>query len=1069
MHRPMRKPTRRRGSVLLLVVGLLTILAMLGSTLLIVARVERKTSDAIATSAPLSGVAESVLTRLRADRLADLYIDPGSWDYDDPGHEQDYWTDDLVYGEANSWHERIDYPADNVDRALAAFEPYQDANDGNRWKWRHLSDLTGDVEADNVALMIDIDGEMLANPDLIDTDGFWAVDSESIWIKDDTGAPCFGDALLFPSGIKDRDGEEYLVAVRMIDASGLVNANIAYTPIPVEGGKWFMPISDIAVNMLPDGPNPFDLDQARNNVGNAWEYSLYYSREAHVRPRPGPDELDYTPFDVTDLLALGWGGRSLEPPTAVGRLTEILGGKGKWSFNNPRRYLTTHSASRIFIPKPVREDPTELEINETEYDQIYKVDLIFDPAYETREEAFKRLYRGFYNLFDQSGIAIDPERLKKVAAQLAVNAIDFQDEDSEITRIEPKALPGGVSIDTDPVYGVERQPFITEATYTIERNPITLLLDKTYYAIELYNPYVKPIDLEDFYLQMGTDNPVKLSGSIGNNDLLVIVNDSAVEYDGDHLLLSQLDLARPVRLLREVGTDEYAVLDRVTPKAFLISGDPNTDPNKYIASGDTGARTGRIRRADEPADAAYMYGFEDEFGVATVLYERKSDPPDSVPALDDSGNDLGKANEISAADFSPEPTPSPIYVRNDRFINVAEVNRLLSVGPGDLSTAGNYSALTERLAAYPTSVRPYNVAYLGFYPLGSGERGPRAGCLASEYFTIASPMNDGLDNDGDFDAPDYRDETETNYHFTGDPDALEKRPLSGGEDILHGLININTAPMAVLECLPSLSGLTELDDIKDADRRALAAEIIAYRDKLANPDGNDYSGSRTAPSLPIYIRSNLPTGIAFRSAGEIVLPLAIWVENQGPGSIEPYDNNGPAKNYSIADSDSDDGLPANTLAGDLTKRYVLYSRMSNCITVRSDVYIAYIAVFAPRVELYGLALGGGGANQLLHSGVSGYSGFGQTDAWADNQWKDKWAVITGGVAAGQIRRIASNTDGDDGVLTLYNPWVDLPDAGDAFKIVSLGQPRRYMAVIDRTNCRAVDDQPRVLMFAEITQ
>jgi len=106
---------------------------------------------------------------------------------------------------------------------------------------------------------------------------------------------------------------------------------------------------------------------------------------------------------------------------------------------------------------------------------------------------------------------------------------------------------------------------------------------------------------------------------------------------------------------------------------------------------------------------------------------------------------------------------------------------------------------------------------------------------------------------------------------------------------------------------------------------------------------------------------------------------------------------------------------------------------------------------------------------LTHSGVSGYGGFDETDAWALNQWADKWVVITGGDAAGQIRRIESNTAGTDGRLTLYNRWGKVPDEGDAFKIVSLGRPRRYMAVIDRTNCRAADDQPRVLMFAEITQ
>ena len=61
----MRYRSRNRGSVIVLVVGLLTILAMLGSALLISAHVDSRQSRALAAKAQGDPIAEGVLLKVR--------------------------------------------------------------------------------------------------------------------------------------------------------------------------------------------------------------------------------------------------------------------------------------------------------------------------------------------------------------------------------------------------------------------------------------------------------------------------------------------------------------------------------------------------------------------------------------------------------------------------------------------------------------------------------------------------------------------------------------------------------------------------------------------------------------------------------------------------------------------------------------------------------------------------------------------------------------------------------------------------------------------------------------------
>jgi len=109
---------------------------------------------------------------------------------------------------------------------------------------------------------------------------------------------------------------------------------------------------------------------------------------------------------------------------------------------------------------------------------------------------------------------------------------------------------------------------------------------------------------------------------------------------------------------------------------------------------------------------------------------------------------------------------------------------------------------------------------------------------------------------------------------------------------VKGRININTAPWFVIAQLPWM-------------QESIAQAIVAYRDTIAG---------------------------AFKSTGSLV-----QVSNMG------YYENDP--NYASVDLDSyPDLTPSDGAVGDFEERDVIFSRISNITTVRSDVFTAYILV-----------------------------------------------------------------------------------------------------------------------------
>lgn len=158
-----------------------------------------------------------------------------------------------------------------------------------------------------------------------------------------------------------------------------------------------------------------------------------------------------------------------------------------------------------------------------------------------------------------------------------------------------------------------------------------------------------------------------------------------------------------------------------------------------------------------------------------------------------------------------------------------------------------------------------------------------------------------------------------NYLTVVDP-ANHGHPAT--ETRVKGRININTAPSFVLEQLPWIAPAVV------GVGPAIVDMVVAYRDKLAMPGGPDFSG-------PLGYRG-------FRSIGELT---QVWVSGY-PGFF--------GMDYYGTDGLDQDGFPELTplkilktrdgAVDDFEERDLIFHRISNLITVRSDVFTAYILV-----------------------------------------------------------------------------------------------------------------------------
>jgi hypothetical protein len=285
--------------------------------------------------------------------------------------------------------------------------------------------------------------------------------------------------------------------------------------------------------------------------------------------------------------------------------------------------------------------------------------------------------------------------------------------------------------------------------------------------------------------------------------------------------------------------------------------------------------------------------------------------------------------------------------------------------------------------------------------------------MLQDYVTVNSPMLDGIDNDAD-----------------GLPD-------NAGEEMMYGRLNINTASEIPLKAVLGISA----GDVT-AQSLQVINNLIAYRDTASytySAGGTlDFRLANRPTQLGV---AGLRTGRGFASVGEAALVMKKLI-----GATNSYGALG--QSYKLSDaSTTDDGLA--NVNDDLSKPFSSWAWASDQLTVRSDTYLAYVGV-----------LGATGPSSGTASAAGGTSLTDGSKHWNPDQWKNCMVVITSGTGAGQANTVLSN---NGNTLNLKGNWG--AGAGATYQVMHL--VKRYMAVIDRSNCRAAGDTPRVLMFAEI--
>ncbi len=794
-----RRCTVSVGSALILAVVLTSLLAIVGVLFVMITRIDTIATSAISENKELVFTAETIIAKISQELASDV-----------PGSAAEYQ----------------DYPGPE-DKWLASFEPYKS---GSNYYWRQISDVTGFLTGYSSNIQAKVVGEYDAITDFnnlvanADADGDGVGDSK--WIKLDD--------------ITSGKGKPIYAAVRIIDNGAMLNVNTAYkfdmsdpnaTIFDIDGSSQ-MQINLVALavrgNNLPTPAQETSLLKARANNGVGVDPMDLRSYEQNVSWYYGAPNGAYTPFDISDELELRY--RFLLNHTGIDTRLEDWGGEFR---NNTLSTPLTSGGEPLDAWFKRAYDDGGVDPNYYAYRHIattYNMDRIINPAGSELNDGkminvnmanksllYDAILVGLLNA-DPNFVIVDANEL---AAQLAVNIVDFRDSDTEVTY-----LPVGQKT----YYGFEAQPFISEIAFSISGTDANDSKSNEF-AIELYNPFDVDIPLGNFRLELRRQNgdvvsTINLAGyGIANGSRFVVTNGSTASSgfgvaglmgtgggkEDPNLVLATYSLVSTDPLTYALNERYDIYLPRTTLAEKLYLDKQQTQDEWFKWDTIKGTRQSYCR-PDNDWDVVYQN-------------------------LQSAAETLGGANGLSAGRRNYNLANSV-----GSFITIGDIARVLKVGP----SADPCDMIGMRVASEPgeEAVRLdlLNPAFANIF----------------QYLTVIDPASFG------------RGEYETR---------------------IKGRINVNTAPWFVIGQLPWMSP-------------AIAQAIVAYRD----------------------------TEGGFESAGEMM-----QVPAMGYYAYDPL--------YSSLDLDRfPDLTPDDGAVSDFEERDVIFSRISNLVTVRSDVFTAYILV-----------------------------------------------------------------------------------------------------------------------------
>jgi len=934
---------RKAGSALVLVIVITVILATVGVMFVMMSRVSQTATSAISDNRELAGAVDVVVNRIQTVLVDDLFgSDANMFNGlgDSTGQPDEY----------------TDYPGPD-DPWLASLEPLYYSDNGtpadptdDRCRWRRISDIYRVMRGSSWDYAANVD-VMIAKDN--DANDFWKLDGIA-----DADGDGVEDSRWVRLPVTSSKGKPIFAAVRVIDNCGMLNINTAYrdptnSPDPCDWPNW-------------DGSLLTHINLDTDRIHNQYNKDSYYgfvsyqdspslsTAQLHLERCGGVPKSDvdyhndvarrllnpgvgYAPFDIGDELEFRnrfflfsptktrsgtvWPATFNPGAGKVGKQIPYKPGDDIWEWFlkvtspeeipadpcenricNRRHIVTTYSFDRII--RPYDDTPLPGDMLPTSGQRKIGIKL---PTVIT-DEYIRRLAGAIYRgLPGDSVIANDfgtEYTREKLAWQFAVNLIDYQDDDG----------PDPCNPDDDqPTYykaagigefwGVENRECIKRNTIFISQ--VAYVNNTTgpppplgnYYAIELFNPDLgaKQLSEDDYKIRIG-DTTID---SLFN----VIVGIEPRQIDGEGVVVLTNDKANATTVFAERILNDPTKIFEVTGLDFA-EGDEIVIYKKDCPQPD----------ADMPVDRIKVpLGLVDADGAIHTSERNKTLGPTVHNLLwpDFTGN-TGELGTVPA--FAESDPNVQLYVPNEGLRTIAEIENVFAVGyndPNDVNNADTVHTLIGDIEELYNPAAPAD-EFGRFYMKRQG----RISLADTNYWSLLDfltcfdPSSDGVDNNGDglFDEPT--------------------------ELAVAGRININTAPWFVIKHLPWV-GLTTVG----TDTDNLARAIVAWRDRLnlstpAQPTLPDYLTQSRSEATGL---SNISEGLGFRSIGELLQVI------NTTGAID-FDIRKYLDDINNGLSPVSPDYTGDITDDDFEERDIIFQRISNLVTVRSDVFTAYILV-----------------------------------------------------------------------------------------------------------------------------
>ncbi|MGB2824949.1 MAG: hypothetical protein WBF17_28520 [Phycisphaerae bacterium] len=899
----------RRGSVLLMAIGLLTIIAILSSTFLIVSNLDAQETETLAVKAMADPIAEGALRTAIALIARDRQT-----------------NDDGPYG------------------AVADLS-------GNHAQWIAYVDAVGGGDGDRIDEWLAACGRTRAA-----MSNYWSKiygDDTAEVGRTDTDGDDIEDAFLYKyydtADPNSREGK-FRVAIRVVDLSGKVCINTASNGEPngpteadedddvvtqspalinvvraLAVGNETGAMRQAADTLYSNRIHPFRCGYDEGQTGTRAilkEYDIHCGRKLLSPDRDPQDQTKvvYNPFAIGDEAFLLWCEPMRYGPIAnVGRLYTAIGAhlrelnRAQDANGNPlgdevKRLLTTFSCTSAV---PRRPDAAQ-GLRILEYLDVWRND---QAIYDRMKVMLARLF--------PTGDAL---QAKYMAAAFVSNMKVYLSPGAsgqfQVTNDE------GATFTT---YGYRGDVVITEVVGKHYGPSQAGKQDWAWgCAVELMNPTDQEIDLANYKLVVG-EQTIDLTGEIvarqGSSCSRVVLCNYAKGADAnasleqffdhisEHTTIDGLDLggdgetAAAIKLVR-VHTDGEIPVDQVKPEDFNYKRKPAQD------LGPTDISFVRIQRDDRyEMDVG---GSLPQRRITRYLFPNYARTETS--GRDDNDHTLGTAN--AEPDAVPQARGGGDYPVTFQTITRAPTSqRLLSVGElCNIHLVSPIDGTEDEDVTFGHRITKPELAT--FFP-DRCTRGKLPFCPVPWKATQAQETPGSVDYGG-YTPDDYPDIPAGCMYAEFFTNVLPHRQQTEGR--IYGRLNVNTATREALLALPWPTEISPTVQVPGAPQRYSVANgdfdwneavqrIIHYRE---HPRGN---------SVMAGLRADSASSPAFLTPGEVAIPLATYMDE---------------RLKTLTNVDSIEKLTDKP--GFFEARHALYRAIADCITTRSDVFGVYIKV-----------------------------------------------------------------------------------------------------------------------------